>query len=242
MTIQSVYELFIFDGEEFVAAAYKNLLDREPDEHGLAYYVGRLSQGYGKESIIAQIAKSPECKTHHDIKDLQLLINAEKLARHWFWRLFTRDKKTRHVMQSNLNVLARIRQNLNTLQDVISTQSQQTSTFTQQIISLNQANHFINQQIIELTKQLVSYSPSCQLDETPRLSDAVVRHCFVEILGREPKSEEINKHNARLETCEALEEILINSEEFQHKLLALPEHARLICNRQIQLKTELQGV
>lgn len=242
MTIQSIYELFVFDGEEFVTVAYKNLLSREPDAHGLAYYVGRLSLGYGKVSIIAQMAKSPECKPYHEIKDLTQLINDEKRSQHWFWKLFTRDKHKRYFMQSNLNMLARIRQNINALQDVISINTRQHTYFKQKIISLNQSNLSLNQRIVELTQQLISYSSSCQPDETPRLSDIVVRQCFVEILGREPDNEEIIKHHARLPTRKVLQEKLIHSEEFQHKLLVLPGYARLIFKRQIQQKTAAQGV
>jgi hypothetical protein len=228
VTIQSIYELFVFDGEDFVTAAYRNLFDREPDEHGLAYYVGRLSLGYGKESVIAQMAKSPECRTCHDIKHLKQLISEEQRIRHWFWGLFARDKQKYNSMQSNLNMLARIRQDINALQVAISIQSRQTNAFTQQIV--------------ELAQQLVSYSPSRQPDETPRLSDEVVRQCFVEILGREPESEAVIKEHARLPIQEALQENLIHSEEFQRKLLALPEYARLIIKRQIQQKTALEGV
>lgn len=242
MTIHSIYELFVFDGEEFVTAAYKNLFDREPDEHGLAYYAGRLSLGYGKESIVAQIAKSPECRPHHDIKDLKLLINDEKRARHWFWRLFTRDKQTRNSLQGQLNMLARIRHNINALQYAITTQLQQTNAFNEQMISLNQTNQLLNQRIVELTQQLVTYSSRRQSDETLRLPDEVVRQCFVETLGREPENEETIKQHARMITSEALQEKLIHSEEFQKKLQALPEYTRRIFKRQIQQNPTLQGV
>jgi hypothetical protein len=242
VTIQSIYELFVFDGEEFVTAAYRNLFDREPDEHGFAYYVGRLSLGYGKESIIAQMAKSPECINHHDIKDLNLLINDEKRAQHWLWSLFTRGKQTRNSMQSNLYMLARNRHNINALQYVITTQSQQTNAFNEQMISLNQTNQLLNQRIVELTQQLVTYSSHRQSDETLRLPDEVIQQCFVEILGREPENEEVIKHHARLPTQKVLQEQLINSVEFQQKILAVPEYARLIFKRQIQQKTALEGV
>lgn len=240
MKIHSIYELFVFDGEEFVAAAFKNLLGREPDEHGMAYYVGRLSLGYGKKSIIAQIAKSPECRTCNDIKDLKQIINEVQRSRHWFWSLFTLDRQKHNFMQSNLNMLARIRQNVNSLQDAISIQSQQSNAFTEQMISLNQANQLLNQQIVELSRQLVSYSPPIQSDETPWLPDDLVRQCFVEILGREPEDEETIKHHARLATKEVLQENLIQSEEFQHKLWALPEYARSIFRRQIQIHHAFQ--
>jgi hypothetical protein len=80
------------------------------------------------------------------------------------------------------------------------------------------------------------------IDDAPRLPSETVRQCFVDILGREPENEEVIKSHARSPSREALQENLIHSEEFQHKLLALPEYARLIFKRQIQQQTALQGV
>lgn len=238
MTIQSIYELFVFDDEEFVTAAYRNLLGREPDAHGLAYYAGRLSVGFGKESIIAQIAKSPECINHHDIKDLNLLINGERRARHRFFRLFTCYDRAQKFTQSKLNIFARIRQQINSLQDGIFTQSQQTNEFTQQMIAMNQANQLLNQRIVELTQKLVTHCTQCQPDATPLISDEAVRQCFVEILGIEPDSEETIRHFARLPSRGALKEKLINSEEFRQKYSALPEYAGQIFQLQIQMKKQ----
>lgn len=234
MTIQSIYELFVLDGADFVIAAYRNLFAREPDEHGLAYYVGRLSLGYRKESIISQMAKSPGFINYDKIKDLKTLIRNQNREQHWFWGVFARYSRANMITQNNLNELARIRQNLNTIQDAISEQSQQTNIFIQQVISLSQTNQMINQRIVELTQQLpMTSGQSCQSDETPRLREEVVCQCFVDVLGREPESEETIKHYTRLATREELLENLMHSEEFQHKLLVLPEYARDIFLRQI---------
>lgn len=88
MSIQHITELFALDGREFVTEAYRNLLNREPDVHGMAYYLGRLAQGRGKAAVIAQLAKSPECKPHDEIKGLKRLIKDERHAKHWFWGSF----------------------------------------------------------------------------------------------------------------------------------------------------------
>lgn len=45
---------------EFVHASYRALLGRDPDPDGLAYYSGRLRAGFGRRSVLAQIAVSPE--------------------------------------------------------------------------------------------------------------------------------------------------------------------------------------
>lgn len=47
-------------GEDFIHAAYWMILGRAPDAEGLRYYLGRLQAGYGKRSVVAQIASSPE--------------------------------------------------------------------------------------------------------------------------------------------------------------------------------------
>ena len=55
MIVKNVVELFALDGTNFVTEVYRNLLMREPDEHGLNYYLGRLAQGYSKNDIIVHL-------------------------------------------------------------------------------------------------------------------------------------------------------------------------------------------
>jgi hypothetical protein len=74
MPIQHITELFALDGRAFVREAYRTLLSREPDEHGLAYYLGRLSMGYGKAGVIAQLAQCPDCRPHVEINGLKILL------------------------------------------------------------------------------------------------------------------------------------------------------------------------
>ncbi len=45
---------------DFVHATYRALLGRDPDPEGLQYYTGRLRAGFGRRSVLAQIALSPE--------------------------------------------------------------------------------------------------------------------------------------------------------------------------------------
>jgi hypothetical protein len=74
MPIQHITELFAFDGRAFVTEDYRYLLGREPDENGLRYYLGRLAIGYSKGAVLAQLARSPECRPHDEIKGLDKLI------------------------------------------------------------------------------------------------------------------------------------------------------------------------
>lgn len=91
MPIQHIYELFVLDGQDFVKEAYRNLLNREPDEHGMAYYLARLAMGDSKTSIVAQKTRSQEYKAYdREIKGLKKLINEESRKRNqmvaWFRR------------------------------------------------------------------------------------------------------------------------------------------------------------
>ncbi|GEM_PF-6467957 len=97
MTIKHITELFYLDGREFLIECYRNLLLREPDEHGLNYYLGRLAEGHSKASLILQLAKSPECRPHNEISGLKQLIAEEKRASNWFWRVFNRSKELEKI-------------------------------------------------------------------------------------------------------------------------------------------------
>ena len=105
MTIQHITELFSLDGSEFLIECYYNLLRRKPDEHGLKYYLGRLAQGHGKASVIAQLAKSSECRPHDEIRGLKQLIAEEKRASNWFWGQFLRKNNMERSLQSAIATL-----------------------------------------------------------------------------------------------------------------------------------------
>ncbi|MDD5280389.1 DUF4214 domain-containing protein [Acidithiobacillus sp.] len=102
MSIQHITELYALDGREFVTEAYRNLLSREPDDQGMAYYLGRLAQGRGKDAVVAQLAKSPECRPYDQIKGLKQLIEDRRRAEHWFWRRFTIRSRIENTLQSCL--------------------------------------------------------------------------------------------------------------------------------------------
>jgi hypothetical protein len=232
MPIQHITELFALDERAFIAKAYRNLLKREPDEHGMAYYLGRLAQGHGKAAVIAQLALSPECRPLDEIKGLKKLVADERRAQHWLWRLFGQRQRLEQQWQMALNGLALHNQQWALLQDALGKQANTLSQIARQIEA--SAQHIANWQA----------SPCNQEEafaEAPILASETVRQCFVDALGREPESEETIKHHARMATRKELQEKLIHSEEFQYKLLALPEYARLIFKRQIQQQTALQG-
>lgn len=233
MNIQHITELFAFDGREFIKETYCNLLRREPDEQGIAYYLGRLAQGHGKAAVIAQLAKSPECRPYDEIKGLKQLITEERRATHWFWRLLGYRQRLEKNWHMGLNELALHNLQCASLQEVLSKQEHNLGQIAQQIAANNQ--HIANW----LDSTVNQYKAPI---ETPKLSSEIVRQCFVDLLGREPENEDVIEHHARAPSRKALQEVLINSEEFQSKIVALPEYARLILKRQIQQKTNLQGI
>lgn len=133
MTIKHIMELFVLDGADFVTEAYRNLICREPDEHGLAYYLGRLSLGYGKAAVIVQLAQSPECRLHDEINGLKKFITDERRALHWFWGSLGSRRRVEKTLQSSLNALAKIDHNLVSLHSAMLTNTKQLSELTQQV-------------------------------------------------------------------------------------------------------------
>ena len=179
MLIQHITELFALNGRAFVTEAYRNLLSREPDAHGLAYYLGRLSMGYGKAGVIAQLAQSPECRPHDEIKGLKQLITDEQRAGHWFLAAFGRrkrlEKTLRSETQSAIAALAQIDQRLGALHGTMLTQAQQTGSLAQQVAQW---------QATDVAQTRSSNAGSGLPAET-------VQQALSEILGREPENADV---------------------------------------------------
>ena len=209
MHIQHISELFALDGRAFVTEAYQNLLHREPDAHGLAYYLGQLSTGYGKAGIIAQLAQSPECRPHDKIQGLQKLIADEQRAKHWFWGAFGRRNRLEKTLQSGLAGLAHIEQRLGSLHGAMLTQAQQIGGLEQHVAQL----------------QTMTAAQITSVNEEPRLSEEVVRQMYREILGREPENDQAIAHHANQESVEALRQALLDSEEFKSRISGLAPRA-----------------
>ena len=58
----NLHELLSLEDKSFMEAVYQILLGREIDESGLEFYINRLNTGYGKSSIIYDLAESKEAK------------------------------------------------------------------------------------------------------------------------------------------------------------------------------------
>ncbi|MDD3761028.1 MAG: DUF4214 domain-containing protein [Acidithiobacillus sp.] len=57
---KSLDELLYLSGEHLIREAFEKLLNRQPDEVTLSYYLRCLSNGYGKVSIVYELATSAE--------------------------------------------------------------------------------------------------------------------------------------------------------------------------------------
>lgn len=142
MPIQHITEIFAFEGRIFITEAYRNLLNREPDNHGMAYYLGRLAQGYGKASVIAQLAQSTESRPWGEIKGLKKLIADERRGQHWFWGWFGHRNRIERILQSSLEAVARTELRILSLHDVILLQGKQIGNTAKQSASDRQIQSF----------------------------------------------------------------------------------------------------
>jgi hypothetical protein len=100
MPIQHIVELFALDERDFIIEAYRNILGREPDPHGAAYYLGCMSLGHGKASVIVQLAQSKEARAPGEIVGLKKLIANERRANHWFMGGFGRNHREERLLRA----------------------------------------------------------------------------------------------------------------------------------------------
>lgn len=232
MIVKNIEELFAHDGRDFVAEAYRNLLKREPDDHGLMYYMGRMAQGHSKADIIAQLAKSPECRPLDEIDGLKRLTVDVKRSSGWLMRWFERRGRMEGAVYLGTLKLAQLdtqlasmNQHLASLQDALRMAA---NGYTQQMENL-----------VQQVSQMQSISPTTNqfYDKPQPHSSETIAQAYVDIMGHppEPGSVEIIDLYAKFETPQALREALMASAEFQAKVAVLSEYARNIFQRQIQM-------
>lgn len=230
MTIKNIEELFVHDGSAFVTEVYRNLLKREPDEHGLMYYLGRLAQGYSKAEVIAQLAKSAECETQNEIVGLKKLMVETQRAKSWYWRLFGRCGRMEASFHTVTLKLAQL--------DIQLARTNQHLAFLQEAVQIATKSHeqYMENLVLQVAQiQIISPELNQYQDKSQQLSSKNVEQVFMDVLGRGPESVEVKNHHALLESEQALREVLICSAEFQSKLAGLSEYARDIFQRQIQI-------
>lgn len=212
MTIENITELFTLDGPSFVTEAYRNLVQREPDPHGLAYYLGRLAQGHDKSAVIVQLAQSKECRPHDEIEGLKKLIAAERHAGSWFWSFFERHRRMERTLKTGFTVLQTAHQNQ--------------ATFTEQINQRLDRIHgalIAHVQIAEQNQhalqRLGQNTVTPQAGMVAPLTAETVRQAYRVVLGREPESEQTINNGLQAEGgLIGLYNTLLSSEEFQQRI------------------------
>ena len=214
---QHIYELFIFDDREFINVAYRTLLGRAPDSNGMNYYLGRLRMGYGKASIIVQLANSSEERPHGNIKGLVNLIKEEQRANHWFWGIFTRNSRLERTLHQVTQATISVRASMNEL--------------SKKLDAIQQNLHHIEQRQF-LASQSAEQHSATPVTIVQHLSEGDVRQAFTEVLGRLPENEQVTENHAHFANISELKRALMHSDEFKNK--AIGEHAQMLLDRLCQ--------
>lgn len=236
MSIQNINELFALDGPQFIAEAYLNLLQHEPDTQGMAYYLGRLAQGHSKESVIFQLAQSPDCRPHQDILGLEALVKAQRRTKHWFW--------------GRVDRIARMERKIQELRLALATQQSAETSTTLPRETIRQAYLAVlgrepeSETVISLHAQVGSvealYQGLLSSEEYNRrvvrgatanqTTMEMVRQAYLAVLGREPESESVINEHMQLGDAEIIYKSLLSSEEYKLKLKEGSSFALLTSN------------
>ncbi len=217
MSVKHVMELFALDGRAFVTSTYQQLLGRDPDPDGMAYYLGRLAVGYSKESIVAQIALSPEARhSGKNFAGLNALITEQRRANHWFWRWVGSQLGLERILRQRTHSLQAIEQNMVQLVTCIQALTESVKALPIRIDALCAAKPLEDARLPPMVV-------------VPRLSEDEVRAAFRDVLGREPESEQTITHHTALPNVHALRQGLLNSSEYRNKPQGA--YARLLLSR-----------
>lgn len=221
-----VGSLLCHHGDAFIDACYLEILGRAPDAEGKQFYLGRLAMGVPREDILIDIAKSKEAQARGVIlRGLEHLQAQQRKAKHWFWRWLYPSMLLQRAL---FNVGDR-------LAYALSETTQEIRHLSHQVSAQHVVNERIAQQLSVLQNPALTEPPL-----GPQIPVESVRRMFQSILGRDPESEETIRQHARLPNEQALRDTLLNSEEFQLRVAALPEYARILLLRQIHTRLVFQ--
>lgn len=218
MKIQHITELFSFDGERFVEIAYENLLRRPVDEQGMRYYLGRLALGHSRQSILLQLAQSPELRDITHIQGLPQLIKQERFRQSVLGRLLRflgiNKAQAPQTAGQRLNELsAQLGRSAHAQSEALKVFDRWSSTF---------------ETIANRTGLATPIAQTAQADRQdclPLSKNDVIRS-FQIILRRSPENEaEIRAHQAYA-TPKALQAYLRQSAEYQSRTASLSAPAR----------------
>lgn len=241
-TIHNITELYRYDGDEFVRECYRNLYGREPDSHGMAYYLGRLALGFDKTDVIVQMSQSAEAKRAEDIAGLSVLLAQARREKSWFWGLCrARSRRTRQQVAQTNQLLAaqrdaalRASQSFAALQGTVQSIPWQLEAMSRNLEGVAQSINALREVV---TNKFGDQPPHAA--EYP-LSEDEVRRGFFEVLGRAPEDDQVIEHHQRhYGTYGSLVSALMTSSEYQSKV---SRHERIILNRLVAASSaHLQG-
>lgn len=90
-SFHSLDEIIALPAPQFIEAAYKLILGRDPDPEGRAYYSGRLNRGRSRLNVLSQLARSPEARDRGEEAELirQAIRRRERASLPLFGSLFS---------------------------------------------------------------------------------------------------------------------------------------------------------
>lgn len=89
-----VNHLLSLHGVDFVTAAYRSLLGREPDPYGMQNYLARLKHDIDKGAILYELAISDEGRARAaNVGGLQELVRSRAPSRNWFKRTLNKFRR-----------------------------------------------------------------------------------------------------------------------------------------------------
>ncbi len=220
--VQNITELFSLSDVEFVIEAYRNLLGREPDEHGLRYYLGRLARGYSRESVIAQLVDAPDAKHPEQIKGLPKLLKTHAWRKTWFGWIFSavigEPKSWMRMWLHQLSGIAFVLGQMRHAQEAGTRRLEDVST---QLVAIGERLDALQQY------DNGRFLPSMPLaGSSVALSREDVIRAYRKILGRNPESETAIQECRRSSTIEELEQTLRRSTEYRSRTENLNTDAR----------------
>jgi hypothetical protein len=255
-SVQHIDELFVLEDTDFIKTAFEVLLGRVADDQGLRYYRGRLALGVDKAEILADLAKSPEAVKPWKVKGVERLLREQQRRAFWSfpWRINQRQSENtaRQTRYSQVIFMRQLAERLSDTSAAILLDLQDSQEKWNNIM-LREASTSPSPQTIQklverlsdtsaaillalqdsqekwnnITLREASTSPSPQTIQK-QLPDNLIRQSYLEVLGREPESQQVVDHHAMFENTAMLKKALMNSDEFRTKLAGLPEPARIV--------------
>ena len=225
-TVSTLEQLLALNGRQFVDYAYTTLLGRTADPEGQRYYLSRLSCGYSKMQIVAQLHLSQEGKKCGNyLSGLEPAIQNYKRAQHalvgWLFRRIdstegnsAAERKLRAIENKVFLLMDESKQRFDDLDqqlaDVKNLVTQQTSLISTLDEYKTQAFEALEILLIETNKlidhQRANFSPTTQKLES-EISAQNNNQCFIKTDSTQPQSLQITNGKISYHTIEDLVKI-----------------------------------